>query len=296
MQQKRKRESDDHISDKQYQYCCANCEDTNVDNVTSHYTRDSDSSLFHCRVCGLESSINPIPLSQYNDRFSTTVVRGKQGTYRRKSHITERFRCHICKEPAIPENAKARIRSMYEQFISNGQLTASQNLAKPDIQKILRQIDAEDRQQLQSTNNTQGTVTTDNHPEEGEQPPTKKVKHQRGYSIKYLEKFKTIICMLAGEWQDMKYLNDSQIGETATVFCFFSHTWDQWKREGRYPERKHFPNFNLTILRIFAEIDLLDYVDLDEFPVPDKDSSKVNLDIYINALVEEAYKKKVLLR
>lgn len=247
-----------------------------------------ESFEYVCSACGFDyGHINPFLKEQVESlpTFSTEEIFGKRSTYKRKSHFVERSSNHLVKDPIIPEDDLTSIlcetRSVHPEYFNSG---ASQRplITKQQIQQILKSLDKK--------------LTLHNEPER--------------YRHLYLEKHKQIQKAIYGESSDfmidcsdtpqlykkmpLKYLTPHQIMETGSVFSVYSGIWDSWKLETppKFPERKRFPNFNYTFVRIFELLQLEDGVDVDfaEFPIP-RDITK-NKE-YVDALEQEAKKLKI---
>ncbi len=285
-----------------YLYRCTSCGDTNINNVTSVQTSDCFNGLtFYCNFCGCEYKHNPIPDWQYKKKYSGPVVPyGKLGSYNRLSHFNERLRCHMLREPIIENKNFSRIREAYERLVESGSIP-SEPLKKSHVRQILRLIDDEDKKRENDEKSMEPVFASDEEEAEelyhllketvdDEEEPKKK-KKKRGFSTKYLEKFKSIIYRLTEGRQELQYLTPEQRGCLGQLLKFFSVTWNRWKAEGLYPERKHFPNINLVLRRSFEEMDI-NHLDLDEFPIP---ADTTNLQVYVDALIKAAYKAGILI-
>jgi len=274
----------DTISDV-YKYRCIVCGDTNPRNVQSEYHADYFCDLYHCLVCGCESRFDPVPQFQVSQTYGQPVVYGSARSYERKSHITERLSAHICMEPHIPEHDKKIIRKKHnEKLRQYPDSYCTGKLTKAKIRTILREIDYD-------AIPTQ--IPADPEPKENKKKNGRpKIQKKRGFSTKYLEKFKSIIFFLTDGKQTFQTMTGEDIANVGQLFNFLSQTWNKWKSENRYPERKHFPNFNLVFRRIFKELQIVN-VDLEEFPLPGEESV-LCLQQYVDALIAEARLKNRL--
>ena len=157
----------------------------------------------------------------------------------------ERLSQALCREPEIEDKDKQTIKEVYDgwkNFDKEGFAKRvskkEEHLHKKDIQRILRFL-----------NNKEKTIK---------------------WTTKYLEKWNTIRRFLYKEEhkEDLPLkLTENNIVKIGTKFDTFSYLWDNLKREGKFPERKHFPNYNFIFTLIAKDICNIE-LDPEEFPLP----------------------------
>lgn len=279
-------------------YQCANklCLDNDPRNVAHVLTHDThEPYLFKCRICGFESDTNPVDRSQYPS-YERPPRSGK--SYRRRSHVIERLSLHLENGPDVPASG---YRIIEKYFLSDHYQArhAGRKLGKTDIRELLRFIDAEERRRT------------------GTNPR---------FTNLYLENFKQIIHHLVqgvshGTWDTSQFdateaaidkfkvqqalfktMTPMNIMRVGRVFQIFSDIWDTWQRsdvpsERRFPERKHFPNFNMTFHRCFRILQIDDtQVDYAEFPAPKSKKSCEQVTFYLNELEAHAFTSGLLIK
>lgn len=202
------------------------------------------------------------------------ALRGELGTagyleyfkhqYRRQSHVVERLSAATLREPVIPAEHQQHIRAA---------AVGKPCDTKSDIQSILRSLDhAEEPVMTLKRCRVDGLV---GHVE----VPVK-------WTAMYLERWKSIRAMLrAGEHEESILANEIVV-DVASLFMRFSRLWDRWqppqfkyeRERWRFPERKHFPNFNF-MFRVCFELLRLEY-DPQEWPIPTKHKCLQRLEFY----------------
>jgi len=196
-----------------------------------------------------------------------------KGSYNRRAHINERLYAHCLREPAVPAEHHCIIQEYMDHYIraNCGAALAAGGFtpSKRDIQRILRSLDKSKK-----------------HPE---------IK----WCKKYLERWKSIAefyvnpdYVFSAEMPTVQpSYNSTELAYVGQLFMAFSNLWDRWqppsqkfdRSNWRWPDRKHFPNFNYMFRKIHA---LLGYTHHDPyFPLPV--SSTAKLDIYYNAMCKE---------
>ena len=231
-------------------YVCAGCGDMDSHNLVF------DEGAHVCTRCGTvtaEGALKPDAPSVVSQRPTVTIRRGARKTYLRKAHIVERMSLALCQEPRIPRERKKII---YEQWQKSGLAAPA---TKTAVRRLLRLVDKS------------GVDASFN------------------YCQKYLEKWKSIRRMI------YKRVNIpipplpklDVIADIGTAFDHMSRLWTIWqmplkpRSEWKFPERKHFPSFNLTIVRLH-ELYGHPY-DPDDWPLPSPACcAKVN--VYIDAM------------
>ena len=194
-------------------------------------------------------------------------------TYHRRAHLMERLSQSLCREPEIPDNDKQAIQEIYDgwkkfdktftQRIGNIQ----EKLYKRDVQRILRLLNSKE--------------------------------HNMKWTTKYLEKWKSISRFLYKYEHNTEMtlqITENQIIKIGSKFITFSHLWDRLKQEGKFPERKHFPNYNFILTLIAKDLCNIE-LDPEEFPLPSLKCQQKLIKYYIilakelNFLTEDTKEK-----
>lgn len=234
-------------------YKCSNCGDNNLNNLV-----DED-GCYVCVQCGFVLAAYPM-VPEHPDvvaqRSTRVFRRGDRNTYLRKAHIVERLNLAMCREPRIPNDRCALI---YRFWRGSG---ADLPQSKADVRQLLRSLDK------------------------------KRVDTTFPYCQKYLEKWKSIRKFIY-ELEGVP-LNDvpsiDVLCRIGTVFDRMSKVWSTWqprnkpREQWKFPERKHFPSFNLVIVRIHQLLDLP--YDENDWPLPGVECIK-KVTKYIDAMFIE---------
>jgi hypothetical protein len=148
----------------------------------------------------------------------------------------ERLSQALGREPKIKDSDLAEIKSQY----ADSNPPADAKLTKRDIQRILRSLNA---------------------------------KHKsKRYTTCYLEKWRSIRAFLTGEEETEEDVGIVRLGY---IFKAFSDKWDEMTmEEGRFPERRHFPNFNFMFNQIIRLPGIKVKVNPSNFPMPSRKCSE----------------------
>lgn len=247
---------------------CPGCGDTDIRNVFASGRSVGDSCYLPvpewvCSLCGYVIDTHcDLPGDQ--SAFSVLRKSGELHTYRRKSHVQERLSCHMAMDPIIPEADLVEIRNKFSAFArarDRPEGTYFNSSPKLRVREILRALNEE--------HNT------------------------KRFTNKYYEKHKQIVAHLV-RGAKLKFLSPNQHGCICVLWVYFSSVWDRWQKdkppsERKFPERIHFPNFNMTFIRCFRILKITEAdVDFSEFPPPDTESSVSDNTRYLDALESEA--------
>lgn len=244
-------------------YTCSVCGDTDCSNVDVVCNEMFDAYRWICSMCGNETNDQPPNWKGP----SIPYKRGSSQSYRRMSHVVERFSAHINMDPRVPERDFKKIQNVYVTLLADG--TIKNPIGKNEIRRILRFIDLRD-------------------------------KGERKFSNLYLERFKQIITRLGDS--SLQNLACEKLARVGCLMKYWSHTWDHWQKDPviqnrRFPERSHFPNFNQSFRRAFTLLGISETdVNFDEFPLPATAGSISRNTLYLDALENEAIKAGFLAR
>lgn len=185
------------------------------------------------RCCGLVTDDDPVPPS--DPRVAVAVGHVARSTYERGTHVAERLRMDCYGEPAISTDHLDLIREGVRSWRAK---SGSDVRTKADVQQVLRLMNSE--------------------PMYG----------GRFWTKKYLEKWKTILNDVCGVYYEPLSAEQREI--VLAVFVALSQKWQQLQREDHAIQhnRKHFPNFNVTIRRIMDMYEIPYYASC--WPIPSK--------------------------
>jgi len=195
-----------------------------------------------------------------------------RGSYNRRAHINERMYAHCLREPLICRHDSDIIQTKLEHHMFNNTGYTLSNATMPtkrDIQHVLRSID---KQNL--------------HP-------------QTKWCKKYLERWKSIAEVFMNP-QHVDYPERPTVQITYTpqelsmvgqLFIAFSNVWDRWqpprmkynRSTWKFPDRKHFPNFNYIFCKIHDLIGCSEHNVY--FPVPHSADRK--LSVFFDSMCKE---------
>lgn len=234
---------------------CPNC--SSVNNFAYH---DGVHVCKDCANCVDEGDFEYTEISVekeksvlYHDEFA--------GTYKRIAHLNERLSQGVLMEPEIPQSDMDLIREEFEslgrQYFKKQRFDCNA-ITKKDIQDTLRSLDN---------------------------------KNKTNFTVKYLEKWKSIIFNLTGEFPQI--WTETEINKIGSMFLMFSDKWNEWqppkskynRDNWRFPERKHFPNFNF-IIRKCADLQGIEY-DPNDWPIPTTSRCVDRLNFYFEEMCKE---------
>jgi hypothetical protein len=249
----------------EYKIICPNC--GNQDENEFEHQRPPNDNFFVCCQCGT-CDLDPMDFAQTNEEstcisdgkpldlperpVSVVQERRKESSYQRKAHLMERLSQSLCREPLISDEHLNLIQHQFDNLCKRDKKfrkTYEENcLSKRHVQRILRSLNEEHNTKI--------------------------------FTTRYLEKWQSIKQFL---YKNKKTENNStdqnnmtpsssssfkelQAIKLGTKFNLFSNRWDELKRMGMFPERKHFPNFNFMFVQIANLFKIP--INVDDFPQP----------------------------
>lgn len=232
-----------------YKIICPEC--GNADENEFEHQRPPNDHFFVCCQCGT-CDLDPLDFPRENNDsivspdgksvdlperpVSVVEERRKESTYQRKAHLMERLSQSLCREPLISDEHLKLIQHQFENLCQGDKkfrkAYEENRLSKRHVQRILRSLNQEHNTKL--------------------------------FTTRYLEKWQSIKQFL--NKKQSSSFTELQAIKLGTKFNLFSKRWDELKRSGLFPERKHFPNFNYMFVQIANLFNLP--INAEDFPQP----------------------------
>lgn len=227
----------------------------------------------------------------------TPVAKPFKNTYQRKAHLMERLSASCCLEPIIPTEDYDLIDAAYQQHCRTNYFAALRARAglvgKKDVQLVLRIVDEQlHRRALETLRNTPEklakledlTSLPMTHPFEAdlhrqwraddlrkhyqqEMDDAQAVLTDKGFALRYLEKWKSIKQHLLGAGTQLPCMDFPEMVRVGHRLQMYSSLWDllqpavhkrqpAQERRGvwQFVERKHFPNINFMTHMVLDEL------------------------------------------